>query len=109
MIVAGMSIVMSRVTMFRRLFKASRVGMRVLHDVAALDHLRLRTSRRAQHGGSHRTPGREQHGQQQQEPDANGLHEGSINRSSTCEYILNLATVIRSREALPLHGSPSPP
>ena len=79
-----MSIVFGRVTMFRRLFKASRVGMHMLHGVAAQDHLRLHTSRRAQHGGSHRTPGREQHGQQQQEPDANGFHEGSVNRSLTC-------------------------
>lgn len=84
MVVAGMSIVMGRVTVFCRLLEASRMAMQMLRGVmpegfAAQDHLLLHTSRpdRAQHGGSHRTPGGEQHGQQQQEPDSNGFHEGS--------------------------------
>jgi hypothetical protein len=107
-LVAGTPVVMGRVTVFRRLLKASRRAMHMLHGVmpggfAAQDHLLLHTSRPdgAQHGGSHRTPGGEQPGQQQQEPDANGFHEGSINRCLSCQHILNLPTVTKSRETLP--------
>lgn len=38
-------------------------------------HLHPRPGDRAQHGSCHRTPGGEQHSQQQQEPDSPGFHE----------------------------------
>ena len=48
--------------------------------MSVLDQLSFRLStklpRRAQHAGSQRAPNREQHCEQQDEPEAKGLHKG---------------------------------